>query len=498
MQTPLPANWNSKFGLPPVCSLMQVGCQEVPMANQPVESLTVTVTLNQGGPPPPTLPSNIITSHNRLPSSYSQAAPSSTYFQISSPTGQPQTHQVSSQVTHPSPTSSSPSSANPHAPPEKSSNSPLANSPAGSITNAPGMFSPVAIAITIHSPFYRTDPSALGTPPPISPAALPIKIGSSTITLIPAGSDYVFGTESLIPGGPPITIEGTPISLLLSGLAAIVGGSTIPVPLSPAPHHSLIIGGSAITFTPTGSNYVFGTQTLKPGGPSITVAGTPVSLMPGGSVVVLSGTSIPFLPALNSIPTPMLTIGGSTFALTPTGSNYVFGTQTLIPDGPPMTLAGTPVSLVAGGSAVVLNGTTIPLVPTSRFNAFPTFTIGGSTITFTPAGSDYVIGTQTLTPGGPLITISGIPISMAPGGSVVVVGGITETWGPTSTAGIGALILSGFGTVGANSPTQTASARYTATPFAGGAGRAKVGGESRFEGLLGLGLLGVWVLRLLV
>jgi hypothetical protein len=95
------------------------------------------------------------------------------------------------------------------------------------------------------------------------------------------------------------------------------------------------------------------------------------------------------------------------------------------------------------------------------------------------AQSEYVVGGQTLVPGGPGIVISGTTISLAPGATQVVVG--------SSTAGLGTVILSGLGGSGATE-TGAETPAYTGPVYTGGVGRVCNG--PRFE-LGGLGMLGL-------
>jgi hypothetical protein len=82
-------------------------------------------------------------------------------------------------------------------------------------------------------------------------------------------------------------------------------------------------------------------------------------------------------------------------------------------------------------------------------------TINGQTIAPNSQG-DFVIGTQTLTPGGPAITVSGTPISLAPSATAIVVGG--------STTALGSVIIPTFTNNGGDATgtaTASTSAYYT-------------------------------------
>ena len=116
----------------------------------------------------------------------------------------------------------------------------------------------------------------------------------------------------------------------------------------------------------------------------------------------------------------------------------VYGSQTLVPGGPALTVSGTVFSLPPSGTDLVVNGVTqpVPIVPA--------------------ATEALVLGSETLTPGG-AITVSGTVLSLAPGGAAVVVGGQTELLTSTGMVNVGDVIFSVFGAGGyfAAKPTTT-------------------------------------------
>lgn len=78
---------------------------------------------------------------------------------------------------------------------------------------------------------------------------------------------------------------------------------------------------------------------------------------------------------------------------------------------------------------ILVNGaTTQPISPLANQPA--TIQIGSQSFTANTA-SDFVIGSQTLAPGGPAITVSNTPISLAPSASFLVVGSTTQKLGPS-------------------------------------------------------------------
>ena len=117
---------------------------------------------------------------------------------------------------------------------------------------------------------------------------------------------------------------------------------------------------------------------------------------------------------------------------------------------------------------------------------------GGAVVTQEPY-SGYVLGSQTLVPGGSAITVDGTLVSLAPGGTEVVVGSVTEIW--TASVGMGGVIMSGFAGGGGGGGAEKTSTATTAgfngvTPFAGNAPkRMGLVRESEFGVMLGVRLL---------
>jgi hypothetical protein len=273
-------------------------------------------------------------------------------------------------------------------------------------------------------------------------AALPIQSGSgnpgsntnNNQNIVPnnaasgstAGPTFVIEGQTLAPGGQAIIVSGTTISLAFGGSSVIVNGVTSVVANPPAmPAPTIVIGNGV--FTPvsgSGSTFVIADQTLIPGGQAITVSGTVISLAPSASFVVVNGVMSTFVTAAAAQITtaPVLTIGNNIIQPLPgTGTSYLIGSSTLTPGGI-ITVSGTTISLAPGATQIVINGQTSFLAPgsPSPITNAPLLTVGSST--FTAAfGTAYVIGGQTLTPGG-AVTVDGTTISLAPGATQLVYG----------------------------------------------------------------------------
>lgn len=137
---------------------------------------------------------------------------------------------------------------------------------------------------------------------------------------------------------------------------------------------ALTINGVAVTPN-SASTYVVEAQTLRPGGPAITVSGTRISLASDtAAVVVGSETSVisrfmptravePARPKSDSPQPATLTINGIT-VIPNSASVYVLETQTLEPGGPAITVSGTRISLASNAATVVVGSQTSALSKT--------------------------------------------------------------------------------------------------------------------------------------
>ena len=248
---------------------------------------------------------------------------------------------------------------------------------------------------------------------PSSPPRL--TLGNNIITANSI-SQFVINRQTLLPGGPEITVSGTPISLDRSATHVVVAGDTIM--LSKSPSLLFTLPGSVVTPN-SESQYLIGGQTLIPGS-SIYVSGTLISLAPSASEVVIGSSTLGLLSS-SPLSLSLLTIGDQIIAAN-TASQYNIDGQTLAAGSPAITVSGTPMSLAPSASNLVIDGITIPFATAP--NPLQPLTFGGETI-FPNSASEYVIGSQKVAPGAPAVTISGTPISLAPSASNIIIGGVT-------------------------------------------------------------------------
>ena len=170
----------------------------------------------------------------------------------------------------------------------------------------------------------------------------------------------------------------------------------------------------------------------------------------------------------------------------------MIGSQTLAAGSPAITVSGTLVSLMSGGKSVVVSSTTQAIA-----EFIPTMTA------IPNSASEYVVGSQTLKPGAPGITVSGTVVSLMSGGASVVVGGstqaitefVTTATGTATGMGMGGIIatIGGFGD-GSGAPTGTATASYVQISPGGGGGSVYNGTMVTNVGSRMSGMRSVWLM----
>ena len=174
-----------------------------------------------------------------------------------------------------------------------------------------------------------------------APSTLPeFHLGNEVITANSA-SQYVVHGLTLLPGASAITIDGTPISLGPHATQVMVGSSTIKLhPANFANFPTLTVNGQLITAN-SADQYIVGGQTIRPGAPAVTIAGTPISIpadfqmtRPSSGIITAGSKAYPY--TLNS------------------AHDIVFASKTLVPGGSPITLGRETISEAADGSSMVI------------------------------------------------------------------------------------------------------------------------------------------------
>ena len=270
-----------------------------------------------------------------------------------------------------------------------------------------------------------------------APQVLPLKVGGESF--IPKPEGFNLGGKLVQPGGPAVTLAGTPVSLAPSG-TLYLGDSTIQlvqaVPTEAAQHRQLLnVGGQQFVADPTG--FVVAGQSVKPGGPAINIAGTPVSLAQNSALYI--GSSLIHLdsadagPVTSTDPQNVINIGGAPVFAYPTGF-AIPGGSNIIPGAAPVTVASTPVSL--GSDGILHVGTSaIPLSPPGRQlneQNQAKFNVGSFTFTpVAPSATGVVVEGTTILSNSPPQTIHGTIVSLDANNDLVVNG--TRTTIPIGT-----------------------------------------------------------------
>ena len=238
--------------------------------------------------------------------------------------------------------------------------------------------------------------------------------------------------------GTPAPITEKITSTAISSTAvSLEPTSAFPIYFSGPVVHSSLTGGLGPEPIPT-------EQTSKPAGD----AGA--SKQPGPITQSLTTDQIESASLLQGIITPprRVTVGSQTFTAD-SSSRFVIETRTLEAGGPAITHDGHTISLGSSASNIIIDSSTFSIA------RLPVITI-------TPEDAPVLVGSQTLTPGGPAITVSGTRVSLEPSASKVVIG--------TSTEALGSIIMGGFGPINSGEANSTTT---NPVAFTGGVGLGK-------------------------
>lgn len=149
-----------------------------------------------------------------------------------------------------------------------------------------------------------------------APTSLPpvLTIGTEIISANPQ-SHYIVAGQTLSPGGEPIRVAGTTISLAPSAAAIVINGATSSLtPIfgniwtTAAP--ALTLGNHVYPANRAGYITINPSTVLKPGGEAITVNGTTLSLDQSGTAVVIQG-SISILHPVKTVVTLTRSVGSN-------------------------------------------------------------------------------------------------------------------------------------------------------------------------------------------
>ncbi|KAL8639060.1 MAG: hypothetical protein Q9228_003859 [Teloschistes exilis] len=329
-----------------------------------------------------------------------------------------------------------------------------------------GPKSPVEGSTENHS----GDPSA-HNPDPADPLQNPVdpqpnsvpgfEIGKSVVG-VNTNPIYHVGSQTLVPGGPAVTINNVPYALAPSGNAMVAGTKTVPIQPPPAGKlPDIQIGGKTYQANKD-SQYIVGDQTLRPNGPPAVIDHVTYSIAPSASAIVSNGHTITLAPSRQD--PAVVIIDNQPFSqdtqprITIHGQEIVAGGPSITIDHTPYAIASAGDTLIAGTSAIPLEthavpqpggnsaspntnnnnnnnnhagsndmaliiknpgsraASTLPIAHPSSPNRLAEnaiLTINGKAYT-ADSSSHFIIGSQTLAPGSPAITVGGTPYSLRP------------------------------------------------------------------------------------
>jgi hypothetical protein len=228
----------------------------------------------------------------------------------------------------------------------------------------------------------------------------------------------------------------TPAVQHLNPQAPVPPSNGVPASSAPyqAPQPVITLAGTTIAANSV-SQYIVRTQTLLQGSPAISIDGTAVSLAPPATAVIVGGsitTDLVLTPAYQVPQPPAISLLGITLTAN-FASQYLVGTQTLIPGGSAIIVSGAAVSL-AQSAAVVVLGRSSPITlatPTTPAYSKPDNDIAATKTEI----SLIILGGHTLTLGGPAIlkiTIEGVPVHAS--GSCIIYGTSTVSFSEIATS----------------------------------------------------------------
>ena len=252
--------------------------------------------------------------------------------------------------------------------------------------------------------------------------------------------------QTFVPGSQA-SVQGHDLNYEKPGLVIIDGTTKSLSPISTA--NPLVIGTQTLSRAANGGVLVSG-QTVAPGAPVI--ANEQTYDMAGDSSIIANGQTYALPPTKNAylvqaiptdsaytshLPEPVTLSNGLILPPQPAAPSCSSSCAPIynLPDG---------ATLSAGGSAAILSGTTLSLLPSSDGGgllvngastlSIPTptitaanldnqnsvFTIASRPFTAAPSGFTLPYGSATITPGAPAITVSGTRISLDQSGTLVL------------------------------------------------------------------------------
>jgi hypothetical protein len=252
-----------------------------------------------------------------------------------------------------------------------------------------------------------------------------VNIGGQLVTPVATGAGVIVNGQT-ITGGAVTLSDGTPISIGPGGIV-VVNGQTATV-TNGGSNGSPITAGGFVATPVSGGAFIISGTTFLPGEVTTLPNGQVISVAPGGTQLVVNGQTATVNGGNGGSSGSPITVGG--FVATPvTGGAFIISGTTFVPGEVTTLPNGQVISVAPGGTQLVVNGQTIQN-PNNAPSAIPII-INGETITPFTSGT-IIVGGQTLTPGAIVTLSDGHIISVGTSGTIEVDG--TSTTLPTIVA----------------------------------------------------------------
>ena len=311
------------------------------------------------------------------------------------------------------------------------------------------------------------DKIVVGTTTHALPSSTPVFIGGKSM-IKAANGGVVIGT-STYPPGSQAQISDTAISVGVNSV--VVGGTSYALP-TPGTPDSAFFDRPSISRAPDGGAIFEGAAIGL--GSQTSIDGHDVSV--GASTVVVDGTSY-------ALPSSAGAVLQSPHPQTNAPVTLTNG-AVLTPGGAAATVSGTRYAIPSDDSGLVVNGQTISFPAESTLQSV--FTVANQI--FTAALTGFAIGGQSVALDGTAAIFNGTVVSLGPSG--VQIGSTTMplTSAQTSEAGLGRLIMSGFGSAGEPGATAGGGNGSNLVAFTGNSNRVGRNLGIAYFGLVGMAM----------
>ena len=330
-----------------------------------------------------------------------------------SPALAPEPSQIFNTDAQPNPSASKPGAApgpEPAPAPASPVVKPISDNTPSEVTELTPTPSPARIVIG-SSTYPLPQFTALLAPAPV--------VASTPIAVVRVGSSQV-GSQTLVPGGATVNIDGTSVHINPQSAPVI---STLNYP-SPEPAVTTIIGSHTVVASSAG--VAVNGRPIQPNAAPVDVGGTPVQFQNP----TIGNSHADNNPAPSTKPTisPLVlnAPGGKALTQVPNKPNaYMIAGTTLLAGGSPALVSGTSYSLAPSGS-LAIGTSTIPLATSAAGHEGDGALTAGNNV-FTPLGSAAVeVNGATLSLSGPATTaLHGTTILSLASEGLFVVGSLT-------------------------------------------------------------------------